>query len=842
MINQELIKKIKNKLTNRAAYDYFFNSLQDPAWIMPLFNAGFFTSPDDPIKEGDTIGFPNWSESNFLLRMADKAPDDVFKVVESIPDTKNQRVLEDILQILLKVDAKKSVKLAARVVNFLDVPFPLRIQNFTADLAAKLADAGHIGASITLIEKLLEVKPDPRIEKMNKDELQTIFIEPRINYSDYDYQEIINKILPSLVKVSPREATNLFCRLLDKTIEYKLAKYSGKIDDDEGPWEDYSTIWRPDIATVKHLDQPRDGLISALRDSLIALMNSDMDDKEKLSILKEVSSKKFKVFGRITEFTLREYKDIGTFKSLYQKVAPKVSPITDKAILEKDPYEIEPDAGITFEKLAALSDDDLIDTLKSHEPTGVFFWRDNMADLFQALIKSDVKRYVSLDDKISKLGYLYVNSYLSAISEKVDDLNEDDFIKVLNLGKVVLTQKFPQTDKTEHQYFEWSKMALARFCDKLVVQRNDGSENISKKSIGLVSDVLLVLVRDPDPDPSTEKQNNLDPPTLSLNTIRGEAMHGIIRLLFWIKRNKTEGALSHKIYGELEWHLDTKNDHSSAIRAVYGQWFPWIWNSNKSWAEKNMDKIFSDDRMGVAAWYAYITLNQVYNELVRLTDSIVRKRINDLKRPAEKNIDIRDARDQFTKHIMIYYWHGLTDLTDHSIAKLFFETANVQHRKEALHFIGFELGKESPVSKDILERLIKLWEYRLNSISKDVQLDIQELEEFGGWFASGKFDDSWSLSNLDKVLKITHNANPDYKVIEKLAEMSADYPLETINCLREMIIGARERWSISSWEDFASKIISNSYKSQNEVARKIAIDQANKLVAKGYHSFRKSVQ
>ena len=79
----------------------------------------------------------------------------------------------------------------------------------------------------------------------------------------------------------------------------------------------------------------------------------------------------------------------------------------------------------------------------------------------------------------------------------------------------------------------------------------------------------------------------MDPATLSLNTVRGETFHAVVQYALWWRRHVEDGPDAEERLGAgfdglpevrdlLEAHLDPENDPSLAVRAVYGQWFPWI--------------------------------------------------------------------------------------------------------------------------------------------------------------------------------------------------------------------------------------------------------------------------
>lgn len=844
MITPELLNKIKTKLkTNRATYEYFFNSINDPAWILPLIEAGFFKSPDEPIREGDYISFPNWPEIGFLLRMADKDEDNVIAALELVPPTENQRVMDDFVQILLKISSKKAVRFIPNVLRFLESRYQLRLHDFCCDLVLKLAKDGFIKPSIQIAKSLLEIQENPKVKELKKDELRMSLLDPLIKYREYEYQEIIEKIVPVLAEAAPVDTIHLFAALLEKFVDLKLFRTAAVKD--ETPQEDYSYIWRPNIGDTHHnQDQPRQGLITALRDSLLELLKSDLTESEKLALLKKITARKYKIFGRITEYVLRDYQNKKEFAFFYKALRKTVSPVTDESQLHSILDRSSSRNTTLFEHLSEMTDKELVDEIAVYtpDPTEHFLRSESMPDTVTAVIKSDIKRYVKLSSEFSDLKPEYIHSFLSAVNEKIDDLDENDISEALSLGQALLKSK----DIEKGQYYDWSKMALVRLLEKIAGQKENKSECISLKTANLALEMLLQLSRDSDPTPEHEEKyggDNMDPATLSLNSTRGVAIHALIRFALWAKRNKTGAGFIESIYNEFEWHLDPTNDPSLAVRSVFGQELPWVWIPNKQWIEKNIDHIFTDDERGDSAWNAYISFNQAYSDILPILEHVFKKKIKKLTVPSKDSKELKEYQARIADHLMIYYWNGYLFLEKNGLLDLFFKTAPVKYRSEAINYIGFELRRiEVQPEKDILDRLKKLWESRLKDVLTNPNQGTEELEEFGSWFSSGAFEIEWAIDNLQKVLQVTHLASPDFMVLEKLSEIAEEFPLKTIQCLKELIIGARERWSITSWRDEAFKIIEVAYNSNDSAARKLAEEQANLLVAKGYHNFRDAIR
>src|ERR1035441_2321363 len=99
----ELVDRAIASTTDSEQRRYFFYKLQNPLWVKPLRDKGFFLKAPEPIPTGDG-GFqiPLWPESQYLARVAKESPMEVVEIVSKI-QTGNPRVLEDIVDIALEI-------------------------------------------------------------------------------------------------------------------------------------------------------------------------------------------------------------------------------------------------------------------------------------------------------------------------------------------------------------------------------------------------------------------------------------------------------------------------------------------------------------------------------------------------------------------------------------------------------------------------------------------------------------------------------------------------------------------------------------------------------------------
>ena len=138
-----------------------------------------------------------------------------------------------------------------------------------------------------------------------------------------------------------------------------------------------------------------------------------------------------------------------------------------------------------------------------------------------------------------------------------------------------------------------------------------------------------------------------------------------------------------------------------------------------------------------------------------------------------------------------------------------------------------------------LHRFQRIWEQRIamthNADSKDVNI---ETSTFGWWFASGKFDDVWSIKQLSKVLNITDKVEPSHLVVERLAILVETRPSTAVECLKKLVESDKKGWHIEGWRKHARTILSTAIQSNDVKAREASIDLIHRLGARGFRGFR----
>lgn len=851
MITDDLIEKVLRKInTTQAARDHFFKSINNPAWLMPLAKEKVFDSAIREVRTDGYIWFPVWEEGEYLVRIADKAQDEVLAIIKKLPDTDNERVMTNVAGALLKIDTAKAVEATDKIKEYIKKPQYLLFGNTLADLIVKFANEGAPKEAIEFARLALEVMPDTEAEGKTEDEF--VWLHPVTRYRNHDYEELVKKITPALVAAAPDKTVSMYANILEDAIRYNERKIK-TLDEAKGEdtIHDISKIWRP-VIEEEHVNstEPRHILIDAFIESLQALVASDkISDEDKAKQLRGILGRKLETIKRCIEFSLRG-KDLtndlkaiqdslyAEFEKIIKQPAVRFSGEFDTVVGHSD---------ITQEEFEALGDGALLEKLKTYEPSSSLFSdREALGNNIEAATKNSTNRFIMLLPKIADVKYLYLNSVLNAFCTNIDDLSAEQIGKIAIALKPIFSSRPKETEESR-DYYKWARASATRFAEK-AFDKIEGkkSEHVTVVEANAVLDLVLILTRDTEPTLKyeTDEKRSLDPISLSINTIRGQAMHALIHAMAWANRNKAGIKFMNKIFTELDWHLIKDNDPTQTIRAIYGWHFPTIWGNREKWAMDNKDTIFSDDELGQMAADAYASYSRVHPDAINIMSDVFKRQIPRLAvAPDEKKRGIADeGLKHLVQHLCLHYWYGDINLSDKSIMKELLDIAHPKYLAEVINFIGFRLYKADENKLDIsdaeLKRLMKLWYYVVALVREDT-IKKEALEDFGTWFASGKFDDNWSLDQLLEALKLAGSVDLDFAVLARLEKLAASNLSKVVNIINAMVDGTtRDRWAIGTWFNNTISILKTAHQSDDESIKQVATNLADKLLRMGYEGYR----
>ncbi len=344
-------------------------------------------------------------------------------------------------------------------------------------------------------------------------------------------------------------------------------------------------------------------------------------------------------------------------------------------------------------------------------------------------------------------------------------------------------------------------------------------------------------------DPGSDRAHSRDPYSTAINSVRGTAMDAVISYAFWVRKGLIDAAgspipnsfeLLPEVRNALESHLDPRIDPAPAVRSMYGAN---LWNLltlDETWLRANFRRILSeqDATLFAAAWRAFVLVSHVPLDLIAELRPFYLREFGDLGSPTSEQS--REYRRRLAGHVILYYWHGVVTLNDPLLAD-FFSKARPDVRGLAISAAGRMLYKEPRPSPDVLERLRALYDWRLDVNRTVAGIDDRraELEGFGYWFASGHFDDDWSLERSTETLKIAGHVEADTLVAERAAQLAVTQPGRALTLADALVTGASTTWRIYAVRDELFTIVAQAKSSGNPDLIRRADELVNRMAARG---------
>ena len=488
---------------------------------------------------------------------------------------------------------------------------------------------------------------------------------------------------------------------------------------------------------------------------------------------------------------------------------------------------IGPTSPKTADDIQSMPVAEVIEYLRSWTPSAGPFddSREGLGRALAAAVAAAPERFAKEAGLFRGLDPTYVRELLSGLRDAAKQGRAFDWKPVLDTAAWVMAEpreiagrerRTPEEDPD----WGWTRKAIA---DLLSNGLDKGKVEIPFELRAAAWQLIASLTSDPEPNAEYEARyggSNMDAATMSINTVRGEAMHAVMRYGLWVRRHRVGDAPTWKgfegmpeVREVLEKHLDPEHESSLTVRSVYGQWFPWLITMDPAWAAVRVSSIFSEEEdLWQASWSTYITFCEPYDNAFQLLERVYRRGVERLNPVPQTARDILGADKRLAEHLMVFYWRGKLSLADpDGLLARFYKNASPALRGEALEFVGRSLrsshGEEIPAA--ISARLRALWEWRLTVARSSGHREefTLELEQLGWWFASGKLDEDWALSQMVEVVDTWKSVEPMHLVAEKLCETAERRPLESVRVLEGLVEADKKGWRLPGFRKEARSIL-----------------------------------
>jgi hypothetical protein len=351
----------------------------------------------------------------------------------------------------------------------------------------------------------------------------------------------------------------------------------------------------------------------------------------------------------------------------------------------------------------------------------------------------------------------------------------------------------------------------------------------------------------------------MDPATLSLNVVRGQAMRAAVAYLSWLV---THGLVrpgidaveeAPEVFAVLDAHLEPERDPSAAIRSVYGEHFPFLLHLAPDWVQRRRERIFglpdteastqTERVLGDAAWAALVSMYGPSRKVFEVLADQYRARVGRIEIPSNvRRSGSRDAlQARLAEHVLLLYAQGVISLdTSDGLVALFFSTADVALRREALSHLGwliFRSGDQLPL--EVLDRLKSLWEWRERRAEETGEDG--ELGAFSWWFLSSHFPEEWSVPHLVRAAGATGRLEIPVQVTARLSAIAPRHPAASVAVLDVLSKADPGDWQTYALAEHAPCILAVGLRSEDATIHQRARQLLDRLGRQGHLALKDQV-
>jgi len=366
---------------------------------------------------------------------------------------------------------------------------------------------------------------------------------------------------------------------------------------------------------------------------------------------------------------------------------------------------------------------------------------EGLARIFAAAVKKDPHKYLKEDlTPLTLLKPNYSYWFMNDVNELYKSEKYPELVPYIEnlldlINRIIRIENIPKrfTDDMGIN-FNGVKRRSLDFVQSLI--KTQQKESTAKYQDKIWEIIEYLCYYEWDPEKSIENtKTNMDPYTLAINSVRGNALIAVIDYALWyasLTKSNYSTDIKHpnRLIGEerLQKLLDDKltnkqDDPSLAIHSVFGVYLANLAYLNYEWVKANIDKIFPEEKdkeiYWRTAWGGYINASRFYSDLYELLKPQFHRAIDYLA----KDIKMvpsgfgRSPEDALSEHLVVACLNGKDNIRkSNSLLRKF---AEIQKNPSITHAVQFitNLSKDEIIFREFPEANRKsFWPQRNLSI------------------------------------------------------------------------------------------------------------------------------
>jgi len=453
---------------------------------------------------------------------------------------------------------------------------------------------------------------------------------------------------------------------------------------------------------------------------------------------------------------------------------------------------------VSAQELASMSVTEITELARAYRPPAHIVFRFPEYALAQQITEDVVARSAEYSRQASRFTDLqpgYVNAFLNGLRQAIETHGRSRpadgaappldlaWEPVLNLAASIADKPDPGGRNAEQQEDSprWLHRSVAMLLKTALATPGSG---LPAQSAGTTLAILRRLLHSPDPVPEDEARDDaLDPADRALNSVRGQAVGCLVASVGWWRRlDGTEEDAPPVLLELLSRELDPGREASTAVRTVYGQFFPLLHACLPSWTSEHLEALFGPPageseisqrdkaelpeqtpagQLGQATFDAYVLANGPQDRhFLDLLKPYYEREIVRLRRPPRAwRSTIRNTRQAVLDHLLLFMLWGALD-TDDPLVKLAIRRAGTQETGAAVGHLGWLIFRAGETEPNLVQRAQDLWtcwreRAQIRATNGDHDSAAAMVAGFPWWWRADNLDATWQFSELLLVLEIS---------------------------------------------------------------------------------------
>lgn len=512
---------------------------------------------------------------------------------------------------------------------------------------------------------------------------------------------------------------------------------------------------------------------------------------------------------------------------------------------------------IDFETMSALSNRELIEHLSSWHPEADRFMgptHEGQGRVLAEVLTKEPGRFSGSVDDLKSLRPTYIRAVVRGWKAALEAGETLSWNEVLSLCEWIIglddaTEVDSEGDSFDDDpnYKALKFEALHLLDAGLSIRPTETVSGVSAEEADRLFSLLARYAEAPEPTPEYEAEyggTNMDPLTLSLNTVRPVAIRALIRL---VNRFPETSAASEAL-AILDRHIAGR-DPSLAVAAAVGEGTGRLYDSVRPWIEERVGAVFGDSvpttEYQQVALSTVLAVHRVHMALIELLRQPLTLTIEQMA-SADLAAGWRHHTRTFPQLIGDWIVSGIVSggmAHEDPLAQSWFEKADAALRGEVIGHLGWQLMRAESVSDDVLRRAAELWDWRIAHVKEHPE-DAAELSHIYWLARSDKYEVDWWLPRLEYASSVVSSFDMHGMVGEKLAAAASVNPDRALRVLENVLDepdSDRGLMHYDLMEHAVPQVIATALDCKDAGVRKRATDLMNRLGDGGYIALKARV-